>query len=602
MIILYIIWAYFVFICAQYSHEKTARKYEYINLLADRDYKDKLRTLRRYTMKGKESQRENKSGGEDEVKNNYVFSFCGSSGRSKGKLLEHLFNIPSQKGNFVNMGFQQKLHLWFGYDMKGNFNVVLDMDLLENREFIGDRKTVYNYEKLVNLIIESTNSVIIPLSYDDMQMHGDLNEEGHHGKGCNEKSHTSESVGINGYSLHISLPKKVEIFLRLLNEKGRDVHVYFVLINEDKEEMKKNKFDNNFVREIKSKFTNIKNVYLMKENKISLDLLQKNNINKYSHFVDKVEDVIKNMHVFRNFSPFNKKCVYNIYVIEESYNKTLNHFDKLYYEYEEQIAMGKVIKNYRILSNDLIRSALLFFHLLTLEQTGTNFKDTIIEKMQIRFKAQIQKQIVKQLLLLEKMYISQGKNSIIKKFYGKKSKDLVETSHEIELLTKSLMEKFKEDLRDLVPAKKFSQGDSLVAEDADSDVDIMSNIVHQFTNQFEERLEQTLRNYYQLNQSPLKRLFERKRKNAEEVVNGTSWGNKMKRWFNPSINMNLTLTSLVRKSGYGNLQSYFIYDLGILTLVFGLVNDRDTPEVQQQGDKVPFFKFQPKINLKINFK
>lgn len=94
------------------------------------------------------------------------------------------------------------------------------------------------------------------------------------------------------------------------------------------------------------------------------------------------------------------------------------------------------------------------------------------------------------------------------------------------------------------------------------------------------------------------------KKKKNEKKNDENNKNKLTRlvkWLSPSLNFNLTLTSLIRKSGYGNLQSYFIYDLGMLTLVFGLLNDRDTFDVQKNPGKVPFFKFQPKINLKLNF-
>lgn len=66
-------------------------------------------------------------------------------------------------------------------------------------------------------------------------------------------------------------------------------------------------------------------------------------------------------------------------------------------------------------------------------------------------------------------------------------------------------------------------------------------------------IDHTLNNYYELNKSPFKKIFEKKK-------NYQMNQKKKKKYIFPSINMNLTLTSLIRKSGLGNLQSYFVYD------------------------------------------
>ncbi|ANQ09327.1 Uncharacterized protein PCOAH_00034380 [Plasmodium coatneyi] len=539
-----------VFLCVQHFQAKSTKKYEYINLLSSKDYTDKIRELKKYSIQDKNAP----------VKNKYVFSCYGSSGYHKRKILENLFNISAERNNLINLGFKQKIDVWFGKDQNNNLNVVLDVDLLQNKEFYEDSvTTIYDFRKLINFIVESTNSVIVPLASEDIQ-YSHVQNNGKEENATERQTHSAkkEQQEQKKKTGTFVLPKKVEIFLNQLNEKGKD--------------------------ELKERYPNLKNIHLMKQNKVAISLLQKNNINKYTFFVNKLTNLIKEMNNFENFCPFNEKCVYNIYVIEESYNKTLNHFDEIIEEYEKEITQGKVIPNYGQLSSDLIKNLLLFFHMLTFEQTGTKFKDTILEKLQQRFLSLIRKQIVKQIVLIEKKIINKGKNAILNE-HAKRDKDLLGTKDDkIAELKKSLVNTFKEEVNKLIPAGYFNQEN-----------DIFSNsMITQFEEQFGEKIEQALHNYFQLNQSPLKKLFEKKKMAQEGLT-------KKNKWFNPSLNFNLTLTSLVRKSGYGNLQSYFIYDLGMLTFVFGLLNDRDTPEVQQQGDKVPFFKFQPKVNLKLNF-
>ncbi|GAW81786.1 hypothetical protein, conserved [Plasmodium gonderi] len=580
MVNVFVFLVYLSFLCALNYQAKSTKKYEYINLLSTNDYTDKIQTLKKYSIKDNNAP----------IKNKYVFSCYGSSGHNKKKILEYLFNISTMKKNCINLGFQQKLDLWFGMDKYNNLNVVLDVDLLQNKEFsenIGNN--IYNYEKLINFIVESTNSIIIPLLNDDICFIESINRGV---ENLTEKqAYSVKNIEEKNENCTLVFPKKMEIFLNQLNEKGKNVHVYFVLMDDEgitKQEKKGWDKDINyehFVKELKKKYYNLKNIYLMKKNKINLDFLQKNNINKYTMFVNNLENVMKELNNFKNFCPFNENCVYNIYVIEESYNKTLNQFDKIFNAYEKEITQGNVIPNYGILSSDLIKNSLLFFHILTFEQTGTKFKDTIFEKLEQRFLSLIRKQIIKQLLLIEKQIINKGKNTILNKYYEKKDKDLISKDDKIKLLKNSLTAEFKEGINKLIPNEYFKKENDM----------FNNTMIEEYVDQFVEKVEQTLKNYYQLNQSPLKKLFEKK-KIAHNMKD------KRKKWFNPSLNLNLTLTSLVRKSGYGNLQSYFIYDLGMLTFVFGLLNDRDTPEVQQQGDKVPFFKFQPKVNLKINFK
>ncbi|CAG9477858.1 conserved Plasmodium protein, unknown function [Plasmodium vivax] len=568
-----------VLLCAQHFQAKTTKKYDYINLLASNDHTDKIKALKKYSIQEKNAP----------IKNKYVFSCYGSSGYHKSKFLEKLFNISAERNNLINLGFKQKIDVWFGKDQNNNLNVVLDVDLLQNKEFYEENvATVYDFKKLIDFIVESTNSVIVPLASGDLH-YQQVHNGGEKKKQTKERQTHSAEEREQKKAATFILPKKVEIFLNQLNEKGGDVHVYFVLINAEASGEKKN-FDKDipyehFTKELKERYPNLKNIHLMKQNKVGLPLLQKNNVNKYTFFVNKLANLAKEVKNFENFCPFNEKCVYNIYVIEESYNKTLDHFDEIINEYEKEITQGKVIPNYGQLSSDLIKNMLFFFHLLTFEQTGTKFKDTILKKLQQRFLALIRKQIVKQIILIEREIINRGKDAILNGRHAKRGKDLLgNRDDKIEELKKSLVNTFKQEVNKLIPAGYFNRQN-----------DIFSNpMISQFEEQFGEKVEQTLHNYFQLNQSPLKKLFEKKKMAQEGLP-------KKNKWFNPSLNFNLTLTSLVRKSGYGNLQSYFIYDLGLLTFVFGLLNDRDTPEVQQQGDKVPFFKFQPKVNLKLNF-
>lgn len=580
----FVVILFLVLLCAQNFQAKSTKKYEYINLLSSNDYTDKIRELKKYSIQDKNAP----------IKNKYVFSCYGSSGYHKRKFLENLFNISDERNNLINLGFKQKIDVWFGKDQNNNLNVVLDVDLLQNKEFYEDTvTTIYDFGKLINFIVESTNSVIVPLASEDIhysQVHNSgKQEKTTEKKNDYVKDRTQEEQ--QKKIVTFALPKKVEIFLKQLNEKGKNVHVYFVLINDEsswrekKINLEKDILYEHFTKELKERYPNLKNIHLMKQNKVGISLLQKNNINKYTFFVNKLTNLIKDMRNFENFCPFNEKCVYNIYVIEESYNKTLKYFDEIINEYEKEITQGKVIQNYGKISSDLIKNLLFFFHLLTFEQTGTKFKDTIFEKLEQRFLSLIRKQIVKQMVLIEKEIIRKGKDAILNEQLGKRDKDILgRKDDKIEELKKSLVNTFKDEVNKLIPAGYFNQEN-----------DIFSNsMITEFEEEFGEKVEQTVHNYFQLNQSPLKKLFQKK-KMAQEGVS------KRNKWFNPSLNFNLTLTSLVRKSGYGNLQSYFIYDLGMLTFVFGLLNDRDSPEVQQQGDKVPFFKFQPKINLKLNF-
>ncbi|KJP88152.1 hypothetical protein AK88_02269 [Plasmodium fragile] len=574
-----------VLLYAQYFQAKSTKKYEYINLLSSKDYTDKIRELKKYSIQEKNAP----------IKNKYIFSCYGSSGYHKRKFLENLFNVSPERNNLINLGFKQKIDVWFGKDQNNNLNVVLDVDLLQNKEFYEENETtIYDFNKLINFIVESTNSVIVPLASDDIH-YSQVHNKGEEKNSTEQKTHSvkdSEQQQEKKKTVTFVLPKKVEIFLNQLNEKGTDIHVYFVLINAEASGWgrKKKIFDKDilceqFNKELKETYPNLKNIHLMKQNKVDISLLQKNNINKYTFFVNKLTNLVKEMKNFENFCPFNEKCVYNIYVIEESYNKTLNNFDEIINEYEQEITQGKVIPNYGQLASDLIKNLLLFFHILTFEQVGTKFKDTVFEKLQQRFLALIRKQIVKQIVLIEKEIINKGRDAILNEQHVKRDKNLLENKDEkIAELKKSLVNTFKQEVNKLIPAGYFNQPNDIFS----------TSIITQFEEQFGEKLEQTLHNYFQLNQSPLKKLFEKK-KMAQQGLS------KKNKWINPSLNFNLTLTSLIRKSGYGNLQSYFIYDLGMLTFVFGLLNDRDTPEVQQQGYKVPFFKFQPKVNLKLNF-
>ncbi|CRH00894.1 conserved Plasmodium protein, unknown function [Plasmodium relictum] len=556
MINFYLILFYFI-LSVKNTHEKTTKKYECINLLSDQDYNDKLQTLKLYQIKDINIKNKNK----------YVFSYYGGSGSNKRRILEKIFNISPEKRNFINLGFHQKLDLWLGYDKNNNFNIVLDVDLLENEEFLDNYETIYNYEKLVNMIIESTNIVIIPIYIEDI--YKEIYDK-------NEKKKFLENNTNKKYLFN--LPKKVEMLLNRLNEKSKNMNIYFIIVDDEK--LQSTSTRNDLIKHLKLKYNNLY-IYLIKQSKISIDLLQNNNINKYELLINSIESAIKEMNTFKNFDFFNQKYVYNVYVIEESYIKVLNYFDKIYYEYEKEITMGSVIENYGTLSKDLIKNSLLLFHLLTFEQTGTKFKKTIFQKLLVRFQTLIRKQILKQLLLLETTYLNKGKYMMLNKYNISNGKDLIEKKDKIDHLKNSLIIKFTIEINKLIN-EQFKLYNNL------------NNTINEFLYRFEEKLDQILNSYYNLNQSPLKKLFD-KRKLKEALK-------KKKKWFNPSLNMNLTLTSLVRKNGYGNLQSYFIYDLGILTFVLGIVNDRNTPEVQQQGDKIPFFKFQPKLNLKLNFK
>ncbi|VTZ69223.1 conserved protein, unknown function [Plasmodium chabaudi chabaudi] len=614
MINIYLILFYLVFICAQNSYAKKIKKYEYINLLSNKDYKEKLNNLRKiYNTKDSNV----------DLKNKYIYSFYGTSGYNKKKLLESLFNIPAttdtsnattpSSTNFINLGFQQKFDLWFGYDMNNNFNVVLNLDLLENKEIVDNgNKPIYNYERLINFILETTNSIIIPLSKDDIKLENlfEKNETSQHRGASNEaklQSNNWEGVknennnfdntyginnGLKKGSVTFNFPPKIELFLKYLNEGKKNVHIYFVLLDDFNDN--KNKTSqyilSNFVTGIKNKFNNLNNIHLMKQNKIDLNMIQKNNIYKYKFLVDNVEKEIIKMRSFKNFSQFNQKCVYNIYAIEEAYNKTLSHFDSIYFEYEQNIINGGVIKNYGYLSNELLKGALFFFHILTFNQTGIKLKNVIMEKLENIFIALIHKQILKQLLNLQDMYLNKAKNIILNNKSIENERDLIENkkNNKIKYFKNMLLKEFKEDIKNLVYRNEETNKNSVTNN--------FDKSLNEFIKQFEDKLETVMNNYTELNKSPLKKLFEKKKNETNQNT-----ANKLINWLNPSLNFNLTLTSLIRKSGYGNLQSYFIYDLGMLTFVFGLVNDRDTYDVQKNPGKVPFFKFQPKINLKLNF-
>ncbi|CAD2108664.1 hypothetical protein YYG_01388 [Plasmodium vinckei petteri] len=614
MINIYLILFYLVFICAQNSYAKKIKKYEYINLLSNKDYKEKLNNLRKiYNTKDSNV----------DLKNKYIYSFYGTSGYNKKKLLESLFNIPAttdisndttpSSTNFINLGFQQKFDLWFGYDINNNFNVVLNLDLLENQEILDNgNKAIYNYERLINFILETTNSIIIPLSKDDIKLENlfEKNETSQHrGAGNeaklqsdkwegikNENKNFNNTYGVNNDlkkgSVTFKFPPKIELFLKYLNERKKNVHIYFVLLddfNDNKSKTSQYIFSN-FVTGIKNKFNNLNNIHLMKQNKIDLNMMQKNNVYKHKFLVDNVEKEIIKMSSFKNFSKFNQKCVYNIYAIEEAYNKTLSHFDSIYFEYEQNIINGGVIKNYGYLSNELLKGALFFFHILTFNQTGIKLKNVIMEKLENIFVALIHKQILKQLLNLQDMYLNKAKNIILNNKSIENEKDLIENkkNNKIKYFKNMLLKEFKEDIKNLVYRNEETNKNSVTNN--------FDKSLNEFIKQFEEKLETVMNNYTELNKSPLKKLFEKKKNETNQ-----SSANKLINWLNPSLNFNLTLTSLIRKSGYGNLQSYFIYDLGMLTFVFGLVNDRDTYDVQKNPGKVPFFKFQPKINLKLNF-
>ncbi|SCN61208.1 conserved Plasmodium protein, unknown function [Plasmodium chabaudi chabaudi] len=614
MINIYLILFYLVFICAQNSYAKKIKKYEYINLLSNKDYKEKLNNLRKiYNTKDSNV----------DLKNKYIYSFYGTSGYNKKKLLESLFNIPAttdtsnattpSSTDFINLGFQQKFDLWFGYDVNNNFNVVLNLDLLENKEIVDNgNKPIYNYERLINFILETTNSIIIPLSKDDIKLENlfEKNETSQHRGASNEaklQSNNWEGVknennnfdntyginnGLKKGSVTFNFPPKIELFLKYLNEGKKNVHIYFVLLDDFNDN--KNKTSqyilSNFVTGIKNKFNNLNNIHLMKQNKIDLNMIQKNNIYKYKFLVDNVEKEIIKMRSFKNFSQFNQKCVYNIYAIEEAYNKTLSHFDSIYFEYEQNIINGGVIKNYGYLSNELLKGALFFFHILTFNQTGIKLKNVIMEKLENIFIALIHKQILKQLLNLQDMYLNKAKNIILNNKSIENERDLIENkkNNKIKYFKNMLLKEFKEDIKNLVYRNEETNKNSVTNN--------FDKSLNEFIKQFEDKLETVMNNYTELNKSPLKKLFEKKKNETNQNT-----ANKLINWLNPSLNFNLTLTSLIRKSGYGNLQSYFIYDLGMLTFVFGLVNDRDTYDVQKNPGKVPFFKFQPKINLKLNF-
>ncbi|KEG02645.1 conserved Plasmodium protein, unknown function [Plasmodium vinckei vinckei] len=614
MINIYLILFYLVFICAQNSYAKKIKKYEYINLLSNKDYKEKLNNLRKiYNTKDNNV----------DLKNKYIYSFYGTSGYNKKKLLESLFNIPAttdtsngttpSNTNFINLGLQQKFDLWFGHDINNNFNVVLNLDLLENQEILDNgNKVIYNYERLINFILETTNSIIIPLSKDDIKLENlfEKNETSQYrGAGNEAKLQSDKWEGIqnenknfnNTYGLNNDLkkdsvtfkfPPKIELFLKYLNERKKNVHIYFVLLddfNDNKNKTSQYIFSN-FVTGIKNKFNNLNNIHLMKQNKIDLNMIQKNNVYKHKFLIDNVEKEIIKMSSFKNFSDFNQKCVYNIYAIEEAYNKTLSHFDSIYFEYEQNIINGGVIKNYGYLSNELLKGALFFFHILTFNQTGIKLKNVIMEKLENIFVALIHKQILKQLLNLQDIYLNKAKNIILNNKSIENEKDLIENkkNNKIKYFKNMLLKEFKQDIKNLVYQNEETNKNSVTNN--------FDKSLNEFIKQFEEKLETVMNNYNELNKSPLKKLFEKKKNETNQ-----SNANKLINWLNPSLNFNLTLTSLIRKSGYGNLQSYFIYDLGMLTFVFGLVNDRDTYDVQKNPGKVPFFKFQPKINLKLNF-
>ncbi|CAC9696320.1 conserved Plasmodium protein, unknown function [Plasmodium sp. DRC-Itaito] len=616
MIPFYFFFFLLAFICIKRSDEKKiSEQYEYINLLSDKEYRNKLLALRKRTFNTKNtkinnnnnnnnnnnsnSNNSNNSNNNDNIndiynKKKYVFSFYGACGYEKRKVLEKIFHITSEKDQLVNLGYNQRLGIWFGKDKDENLNMILDLDLLENKEFIeNNNETIYNYEKLIELIIKTTNTVLIPLTYEDIQCVSCVS---------NKSNKIIDGKNRKYNNLKYKLPVKIELFLSELNRKTEEEkknyktdysnrkhilgkkknNVYFIFLNNEKENKRNYIYNNNFIEEIKLRYNNL-NFHFMNENKINLSLLQSNNLSECITLIDNIEHALKDMNTFKNFSDFNKTCVYNTYVIEESYIKTLKYFDKYFYTYEKNITMGKIINKYNILSNELIKNSLLLFNLLTLEQTGTKFKQLIFEKLKNRLQISIRTQILKQLLLLEKKYIEKGKDIILNKYYIQNDKELINNEHnQLDILKTSLNNQLKQDIQTIIHNEFYNDPH-------------FNNTINKFIYQFDDKLEHTLNNYYELNKSPFKKIFEKKKNNQ---INQK----KKKTSILPSINMNLTLTSLIRKSGLGNLQSYFVYDLGLLTFVFGFLNDRDTPEVQQQGGHVPFFKFQPKINLKLNFK
>ncbi|KNG78794.1 hypothetical protein PFMG_04944 [Plasmodium falciparum IGH-CR14] len=477
---------------------------------------------------------------------------------SKGERKKVITIILHEKVNAKKKKKIKVIRIWFGKDKDENLNLILDIDLLENKEFIEkNNETIYNYEKLIETILKTTNTIIIPLLYEDIQCVTHV---------LNKNNKITDGKNKEYNNLKYKLPIKIELFLNELNRKieeekkknendysnGKDIldkkknNVYFIFLNNEKENKRNYTYNNNFIQEIKLRYNNL-NFYFMNEKEINLSLLKSNNISECIILMDNIEHALKDMSTFKNFSDFNKTCVYNTYVIEESYIKTLNYFDKYFYTYEKNITMGKIINKYNILSNELIKNSLLLFNLLTLEQS------------------------------------EKGKHIILNKYYIKNDKELINNEHnQLHILKKTLNSQIKQDIQTLIHKQFYNEPH-------------FNNTINQFIYQLEDKLDHTLNNYYELNKSPFKKIFEKKK-------NYQMNQKKKKKYIFPSINMNLTLTSLIRKSGLGNLQSYFVYDLGFLTFVFGLLNDRDTPEVQQQGAHVPFFKFQPKINLKLNFK
>lgn len=539
------------------------KRYEYIDLVSNRYNKENLEKIKNWSHL------------KENLKNKYVFTYYGSSGSNKREFFKRLFDISNDNREFINLGFKQKIDLWHGNDKQKNTYFIIDVDLIENMEILDNERedfdskkwglTIYNLDKLVDFIIGVTNSILVPLEKRDIQME------------TKNKSFSDYSAKENIIKKECSeffLPRKIEIFLEKLNNRRKNVIIYFILL-----EQIEGAFFLKFLNYAKKKYKNLK-IYIVRHDKLNMNLLHKQNQNKYNYLLDNIKSLIKEIKLFKNLDSYNNKCVYNFYVIEEAYTKSINYFNHIYDVYEKQIVEGNVIPDYGLLSYNLIINSLKFFNLLTFEQTGTALKKDMIKKLTTIFLNLVKKQILKQLLLLETIYVNKGKDMILQDEFYKKSKALLNNHERIVDLKNKLASEMKKQIQNIT-------NNTFIIDS------FFENVMEEFVNQCEEKIEEAIKNCCNLNQSPLKKLFDKKK--LKEAIY------KKMKTFNPSLNMNLTLTSLIRKRGYGNLQSYLVYDLGLLTFVFGFLNDRDSPDILQHSKEVPFFKFQPKINIKVDW-
>lgn len=262
------------------------------------------------------------------------------------------------------------------------------------------------------------------------------------------------------------------------------------------------------------------------------------------------------------------------YIYESAYLRQIQSATNRFTSWKNRIARGLTIDKYGVTATTLYKRTLSLYDRETLSISGIStsnnrnryFKRQKLEKYLSRT---IQELYYQQIDLIDKLSLQSFQSTLIQS--QKKTKKQDKEYDENAAMIRSTMFAYDTQLSNM-------------------EIPTLNLFKTKHIQTFEAKLYNTLSTIDDTNQSQLMKLD-----------NIQSKSNKSKGPKDKSINVGVSLVSMIRPDGFGNMQGFVGYNLGPHSVTVGYHNDADAPETISQfgGVKPPLLRIQPKLNFDI---